>query len=203
MYIRNRWFSGFGLSDQKWENLSETAFQRGFSLLCPFLFGLLERKTRLELATPTLARLCSTNWAISAIFRTLQSFFLIASANIRQKKILCKKNFKKIIFFCYLPLFCGYFVHINPQKSASALAINPCTLRYRVVARAAPRVATSNSFSREPAPFEYPIFANCLDGVLRAGWGIAASGRCVWRNALLIEAYQADKGQRHNASATT
>ena len=26
----------------------------------------LERKTRLELATPTLARLCSTNWAISA-----------------------------------------------------------------------------------------------------------------------------------------
>ena len=27
----------------------------------------LERKTRLELATPTLARSCSTNWAISAI----------------------------------------------------------------------------------------------------------------------------------------
>ena len=27
-----------------------------------------ERKTRLELATPTLARLCSTNWAISANF---------------------------------------------------------------------------------------------------------------------------------------
>ena len=26
-----------------------------------------ERKTRLELATPTLARLCSTNWAISAM----------------------------------------------------------------------------------------------------------------------------------------
>ena len=26
-----------------------------------------ERKTRLELATPTLARLCSTNWAISAV----------------------------------------------------------------------------------------------------------------------------------------
>ncbi len=30
--------------------------------------GLLERKTRLGLATPTLARLCSTNWAISAKF---------------------------------------------------------------------------------------------------------------------------------------
>ena len=28
-----------------------------------------ERKTRLELATPTLARLCSTNWAISAFTR--------------------------------------------------------------------------------------------------------------------------------------
>ena len=29
-------------------------------------YSLLERKTRLELATPTLARSCSTNWAISA-----------------------------------------------------------------------------------------------------------------------------------------
>ena len=32
----------------------------------------LERKTRLELATPTLARLCSTNWAISALVVTLR-----------------------------------------------------------------------------------------------------------------------------------
>ena len=31
----------------------------------------LERKTRLELATPTLARLCSTNWAISARICTI------------------------------------------------------------------------------------------------------------------------------------
>ena len=34
-----------------------------------FLRLLVERKTRLELATPTLARLCSTNWAISAVLR--------------------------------------------------------------------------------------------------------------------------------------
>ena len=34
-------------------------------------FERLERKTRLELATPTLARLCSTNWAISAIICAL------------------------------------------------------------------------------------------------------------------------------------
>ena len=54
-------FQGIRLTDQKRENLSETVFQRGFALLCPFYFGLLERKTRLELATPTLARLCSTN----------------------------------------------------------------------------------------------------------------------------------------------
>ena len=31
-------------------------------------FDVKERKTRLELATPTLARLCSTNWAISAFY---------------------------------------------------------------------------------------------------------------------------------------
>ena len=34
--------------------------------LLAFGFRRLERKTRLELATPTLARSCSTNWAISA-----------------------------------------------------------------------------------------------------------------------------------------
>ena len=34
---------------------------------------LMERKTRLELATPTLARLCSTNWAISALSFELTS----------------------------------------------------------------------------------------------------------------------------------
>ena len=50
MYSGNRCFQGIRLTDQKQENLSETAFQRGFTLLCPFYFGLLERKTRLELA---------------------------------------------------------------------------------------------------------------------------------------------------------
>ena len=35
-----------------------------------------ERKTRLELATPTLARLCSTNWAISAVSFLLLSVYL-------------------------------------------------------------------------------------------------------------------------------
>ena len=40
----------------RWQNLSQ------------HFCWLLERKTRLELATPTLARLCSTNWAISANF---------------------------------------------------------------------------------------------------------------------------------------
>ena len=34
----------------------------------PAFVFILERKTRLELATPTLARLCSTEWATSAIF---------------------------------------------------------------------------------------------------------------------------------------
>ena len=39
--------------------------------------GKVERKTRLELATPTLARLCSTNWAISANrFQKGMCFFL-------------------------------------------------------------------------------------------------------------------------------
>ena len=45
MYHRNSRFWGLDIMDRKQENLSETAFQRGFSLLCPFCFGRLERKS--------------------------------------------------------------------------------------------------------------------------------------------------------------
>ena len=42
-------------------------FDMDFAAAAAFQISLfLERKTRLELATPTLARSCSTNWAISA-----------------------------------------------------------------------------------------------------------------------------------------
>ena len=46
------------------------------------LFSFTERKTRLELATLTLARLCSTNWAISALFLQPFIIFPIASAKV-------------------------------------------------------------------------------------------------------------------------
>ena len=47
-----------------------------------------ERKTRLELATPTLARLCSTNWAISAFHYLLLPFSRTCSGVISQTQ--CK-----------------------------------------------------------------------------------------------------------------
>ena len=68
----------------------------------------LERKTRLELATPTLARLCSTNWAISAYFPNgiakVRTFLKLPnfSAKIFTKNA---KNLKKRIF-CYLCMLC-------------------------------------------------------------------------------------------------
>ena len=49
----------------------------GKTRLAPLSIQNLERQTRLELATPTLARLCSTNWAIAASvisFRLLRSW---------------------------------------------------------------------------------------------------------------------------------
>ena len=49
------------------ETSASTIPPRGHFFCCQRIFSLIrERKTRLELATPTLARLCSTNWAISA-----------------------------------------------------------------------------------------------------------------------------------------
>ena len=42
-----------------------------------------ERKTRLELATPTLARLCSTNWAISA----KRVFEIVTLSNVKRRRL--------------------------------------------------------------------------------------------------------------------
>ena len=56
MHRRNSRFGGFGVTDRKQENLSETVFQRGFALLCPFCFGLLERKTSHEPAFAGISR---------------------------------------------------------------------------------------------------------------------------------------------------
>ena len=70
-----------------------------------------ERKTRLELATPTLARLCSTNWAISAFWRR---FFRNASAKV----LLFPKltNFF-LFFFQYSKIICSYmFFYLILQK---------------------------------------------------------------------------------------
>ncbi len=51
----------------------------------------LERKTRLELATPTLARSCSTNWATSADQIAVQIYALfLYKKNIFEKKFIKK-----------------------------------------------------------------------------------------------------------------
>ena len=73
--------------------------------------NLLERKTRLELATLTLARLCSTNWAISAICLLC---FLTISKNQRYRSVL---RVQRYCFFANLQIyfrkkwcFCSFFL---------------------------------------------------------------------------------------------
>ena len=74
-------------------------FPLGWSVLCS-TFQILERETRLELATPTLARSCSTNWAIPA-FACCQTtgrilrIYLIVSNKIRKKIFWLVKNNSK------------------------------------------------------------------------------------------------------------
>ena len=70
-----------------------------------------ERKTRLELATPTLARLCSTNWAISAnIF--VECFSALWAENETRtrdpnlgKVVLYQLSYFRIIFWTLQPTF--------------------------------------------------------------------------------------------------
>ena len=69
-------------------------------------------------------------------------------------------------------------------------------LGYRVVAAAAPRVAAENALECKPSPFEGSIFLDGLDGILRAGGRIAASGRCEWRYQVTV---YPDKAQHQAA----
>ena len=59
-----------------------------------------ERKTRLELATPTLARSCSTNWAISAFFLTVK---------VRSFVLHFESGCKGTAFFWHTQIFLHFF----------------------------------------------------------------------------------------------
>lgn len=67
---------------------------------------------------------------------------------------------------------------------------------HRVVAVAAPGVATQNAPHGEPRAFEGAVFAQRLDGVLRTGGGVATRGGRVGRDEAAIEADGRDEQQR-------
>ena len=88
-----------------------------------------ERKTRLELATPTLARLCSTNWAISAFLISL------AKVGIFYKPANISGTFlQDICSVCFLWhsnkgwMFCTTECSINVPILRKAMRIAPCML---------------------------------------------------------------------------
>ena len=60
-------------------------------------FLICERKTGLEPATPTLARLCSTNWAISANFSEIREIF----ATLGIKIFFSKNKFHLFYIFWF------------------------------------------------------------------------------------------------------
>ena len=68
--------------------------------------------------------------------------------------------------------------------------------RHRVVAVAAPGVATQNAPHGEPRAFEGAVFAQRLDGVLRTGGGVATRRGGVGRDKAAIEADGRDEQQR-------
>ena len=76
-----------------------------FQKLSQHFCWLLEQKTRLELATPTLARLCSTNWATSAYFPN----GIAKVRRIFKLPNFSRKNFKKMLKFLQKPHFSSFF----------------------------------------------------------------------------------------------
>ena len=76
-------------------------------------------------------------------------------------------------------------------------------LWYGIITGTTPRMTAGYTFGCKPTTLEDSVLADGLDGVLRAGGGVAARRRREWRDTLLIEAYEQDKRKRHNASKAT
>ena len=129
---------------------------------------------------PSGARLCSTNWAISAkIVNVAKGFIRFASANIRQKNILCKKIWKKLQFplknlckkRCFYTLWCGNNRRCRPlvfaqppRKPATAPISNTHRTYHRRKGgpknRAHPRLSISSwNTPTPPAPISVSLEA--------------------------------------------
>ena len=72
------------------------------------------------------------------------------------------------------------------------------TLRYGVVATAAPGVTTQQSAEGEPAAFDWAIFGDGLQGVGGAGGGEATRGGGEWRDAVTVELDQNQQWPRED-----
>lgn len=67
--------------------------------------------------------------------------------------------------------------------------------RHGIIAAAAPRMASGQPFEGQPTPFERPVFAQRLDGVLRTSRGKTARRRRKRRNAVLVDLHEDDQRQ--------
>ena len=56
-------------------------------------------------------------------------------------------------------------------------------------------MTTRKTLQREPTPLNRTIFAQGLDGILRAGGNVATRGRREGRDAILIEFHQCQQRQ--------
>ena len=93
--------------------------------------------------------------------------------------------------------------HFTNEADAERALLYRFFLWYGIITRTTPRMTTGYTFGRKPTTLEDSVLADGLDGVLRAGGGVAARWGCKWRDTLLIEAYEQDKRKRHNASKAT
>jgi hypothetical protein len=67
----------------------------------------------------------------------------------------------------------GFYHYTNNKEYLTARS---AALRHRIVAAAAPWMATADSFDGKPEAFERPVFFKCLQRILAAGRSIAAFG---------------------------
>lgn len=62
------------------------------------------------------------------------------------------------------------------------------------MAGASPGVAAENALYGQPPSFEYPMLAECLQGIAGTGWGIAATCGQERGDKQLVTSDQEDKG---------
>ena len=101
-----------------------------------------------------------------------------------------KRNFRITHFLSPFAHFPHLHICTFPFRKVRAR-----TLRNGIISTSTPGMTAADAFDREPEAFEYTMFAQCFDRIMRTGGCVTTLWSNPWRNHPLIYFDQQNKGK--------